>query len=134
MVRELLRMVIMSLMSSLPSSLSPRAKLRLVSGKTGDMAEPLVSLPHDWHSVLFGFVLGILPKVPDFFVWLGKRFENSQERNDRERDQLYSVLKDVLADQKETIHELKAQNLEQANEMESLRHDMSELQKNVKIV
>jgi uncharacterized coiled-coil protein SlyX len=94
------------------------------------MAEPTLPLPQHWNEVLFGFVLGIIPRIPGFFVWLGKRLENNEARSNRTQDALVELLKSVLADQKATITELKTQNLEQAQEMEQMRHAVSDLQKN----
>ena len=117
-------------MALMLSSPKPRAKLALVSGSENAMAEPNIALPQHWNEVLFGFVLGILPRIPGFFVWLGKRLENNEARSERTQDALVELLKSMLADQKATITELKAQNLEQAQEMEQMRHAVTDLQNN----
>ena len=118
----------MALTSSSPNP--SHAKLKVVSGSGNTMAEPTLPLPQHWNEVLFGFVLGIIPRIPGFFVWLGKRLENNEARSNRTQDALVELLKSVLADQKATITELKTQNLEQAQEMEQMRHAVSDLQKN----
>ena len=91
----------------------------------------MADLTHNLSDFWWGVLYGLVPSVPAFISWLGKRFETKEAQEAKERGDIVTFLKDQLDEVKKAsaaqIAEIKQQNVDQAAEIKDMRHAMYEL-------